>query len=130
MLKWDPPEHEAKAKRLAAQNEGVVQLDLIQLYAGADSFEDLEPTLRDFLHAKTKAEKVSIVRNACKTEGTARGFCNLNFNFLNEAFVCRMLESAHKCTPKDTFEAGSTFNVMLFCDVSAKVDAEKRALRG
>ena len=105
-----------------------MQLALLQRYAEAATFEDLTDTLRDFLNAETKAEKVSILRNACKIQALAMGFRNLSFNFIDEAFVRRMLESSHKCTPKDTFDVGSTFNIMLCCDVSAKVDAEKRAL--
>ena len=84
--------------------------------------------MRDFLGGGTSSDKVTILRNACKMEATVRGFLNINFNFIDDAFVRDALEASHKCYPKDSFNMGTTFNVMRSCDVSPKTAAEKKAL--
>ena len=100
-----------------------MQLNLFLLYAGVDDHEGHTQTMRDFLQADNRVDKVSVMRNACKSEATAGKFRNLKFNCFDDAFARDMLENSHKCTPKDTFDTGTTFNLMRCCDVNTKIAA-------
>ena len=72
-----------------------MQLELFLTYAGVRTHEEHTPAMRDFLREESRVDKVSVLQSACKTEATVRGFCNLTFNFVDDAFVRDGLENSY-----------------------------------